>query len=1296
MTHRLPVFVAVFICSFCGLQPRYLAAQQSSTAPAVDRREVNQPILLVDSESPNSHVYSLRFVADGSNGLRLLAGGEGKVIWQWQIRDDERAKSVRLDSLPRIRWPIDRGHRGLISSLASGGASAGGSPMVAYGGFGVIPANVQVRPLNREDSVINFHSTQLPVVQNGIFSLEFWREPKRLLAVGCGSDEPKRGLILIWKLDQTESPCGVLETGFDEVPFMSVSPDGKTLVAADRTSKRVRQWTIREVEAFRVDAPVDFSMPSPVIGLVCTSERGCLVATQSHGLVPLEGKSSEKSAATAVRLVLRNRTSRTVTLATRSGGKNINTWDVASERSVEVSTSAVQQLAVRDAMYDWQNTDLDLRVSPYWEFEFQADAKGRPRIKAFAGASLFAAAGGVSVALKNKIDLDPGSSVFGKVQRAIDVCAIDSDRPLVASLQESQFVGPVTALAVSPDGRFVAAAGEHTRATLGQFGQQPIPEVRLWRVADGTLVAVTPDRAAVATSLSPIRRVSLSRTRTQSMVPDVIRFSWGNETHATLSLADTLKDHAVSLVDPRSNEVAAGNDAQAWGMRADKDRFWLTLQSSPPEEIGPFPHLDWFSRDIWLAHRFRRQKKEYMAIAYRAGLLIWDLERLRQFSSSSVQQQEQALVRSFYGHTGRLSCISASEDGTYLITGSEDGSISLWSLLGIEQPYDGTRELGLVLRSSDRRTFVEQVVRGLPTFFSGLHPNDELEGVQLPRPGRPEKEWLVPQAKWESALKEVPPGLEARFQMRGRPGWLVAGLFHEPLWTLYPMLDGQWVMVTPSQLFGASSDDAMRRFGWHVNLGRGKENHVAFFPLDLFRESYENVVPIVQTSWKEQRPAVRSSSFDLPTVVEIQELRAEISGRKQVVTEFDRPVDFEVRLSVQPSGHETPQQLELWCNGYLVQQAPLNSAAKSPANSTAAVSKFVWPVEKSLLRSGDQNLLIAIVRSTSEGKSSDGKPVGPPLKLVSRAVRTITVAGSAVPKIHFLGIGVTDLKHAAEFGLSRESLKPLRFAANDVCLLGLTLGERASASGLERGEFRYLVSEVPEGLAVDRKQVAPPTHGEILKSLDRLCDLAAPNDFVCVSISCHGFGESDGAHLVVHDTSPKLENAVTDRELFAERLWKLKAASLVLLDACHSGSSLTGDSLRGLNGFGLGPEILVSCKPQQQSFETQHMHRVGERWFGMSLFSASLVEALSGQELSGKDAASHDMSAVAYRPQIDRNGDGFLSVEELGLHAIRRVPALKQLTKLPNAAAEMPQLPDLLPSLAFPRQMVRLRIPDRR
>ena len=1264
----LPPKLFIYVTLIFGLLPEPSSAQQ-----ALDRREANQPILLVDSEAPASNIIALRFVEDSTQGLRLLAAGEGKVVWQWQVRTDPRSKTVSLEPLSRIRWPINRGLRGMIFSMASGRPLADAPPIVAFGGFGALPTLVQLQTVGLEHPLSALHSPELPFPQNGVYCLEFWPEPAKLLAVGCTGVEAQQALVLIWDLERPARPREILETGFDAVRFLRVSPNGRTLVAADGSGLKLRRWNIGEKDSVRPAATGDFTLPSQVVGLEWEDDQRCLVATMSHGLVPL----GEKVDPATARLVLRNRTTRPLTFAARANGENMTSWDVAAERSRVVTTPLVQQIAIREGNSDWQTTDLDLRVSSSWELDAELDAKGRPKIFAFAGMSLFASSNGVSVALKSGLSLDRTEPNTFKIQKRIGVDNLRSDRSLRALLQEPSFSGAVTALAVSPDGQFVAAAGEHPRATAGRFGEQPIQEIRVWRVSDGSLVAVAPDRLAVPTSLSPIHSVGLSRSQSKATVPDVVLFSWGNDVQVKLSIAESLNDQAVSVRPVNANGAAITGTAQAWSVRPDKDRFWLTRQKPQPQEVGPFPQLTWLSSDVWEAHRFSRQKKEYMAIGDRGGILIWDLERLQQLAKGPTQQQERALVRCFYGHTGRLRCLSVSEDRNYLISGATDGSICLWSLNGIERAYDGVRELGLKLQHDANRTRVEEVTKGLPAFFAGLEPNDELVQIRPLRPGRSSADWIVLPEQFEPAIKEIPPGLGVQFQVRGRPAVMTAELIHEPLWTLYPMLDGQWVMVTPSQVFGASSDEAMRRFGWHLNLGSDRENQVALFPLDLFRESHENIVPIVQTSWKDQRPLVRSSSFHIPTLVEITEVRAADSQRATIANELSQAVDLDVSLSLQRSGQETPKQLQLWCNGRFVQQAELDS-------KTSAPSLFRWSVPKSLLRVGDRNMLIAVVRSESGS---------PPIKLVNRAIRTISVAGTSTPKMHFLGVGVTDLDQAARFQQSLSPIKPLRFAANDVCLLGLALAERAQASGFELGEFRYLVAKTPEGIGINATQVAPPTHDEVLKALDHLQATAAPNDFLCVSISCHGFVADNGAYLVVQDSAPDFHNTVTDRELFEDRLWKLNCPALVFLDACHSGSALTGDSLRGMNGFGLGPEILVSCKPQQESYERDRLHQFGKRWFGMSVFTASLLEALTGHELSETGVTERQMTSVAASSNIDRNGDGFLSVEELGLHATLRVPVLQKMTRPESSDAENVQQPDLLPSLSFPRSRIRLRAP---
>ncbi len=1260
-----PLAVVFVVAAFLGTQVESLIAQVS-----LDRRELNQPILLVDSESPTANVFALRFVRDGADGLRLLAAGEEKFVWQWQVRQEAQSQSVSLDPLPKLRWPINRGLRGMISSIATGRAHVADSSMVAFGGYGLLPTSVQLQSLDGKRALTSLHSDELPFLQNIVYGLEFWPEPSKLLAVGCGAAESEQAVILIWDVDQPMRPRDVLKTGFDAVRFLSVSPNGRSLVATDGVGLKVRRWSVRETDPFQTEAPVDVSVPSPVVGFTWQDDHHCLVATHKHGLISLDERPLDEN---TVSLVIRNRTPRPLTMATRRNGQNLQTWEVASKRSQSGTSPAVQQIGIRDGNNDWQTTDLDLGASPAWEFDVDLDASGRPRILACVRGKLFAQANGVIMGVKASLALNQSPP---KRLDCIDVGHVDGNRPLLARLQESTNFEAITAVAVSPDGQFVAAVGK-----------QPIQEIRLWRVSDGSLVAVTPDRRATPTGLSPIRSVGLARSEPSSTVPDVIRFSWSDNTRLSLSLSESMSRKLISKQTSGPDNPHPNRGPQSWTVRPDRDRFWMTNKSVEGQKVGPFPLLKWLSSEVLEAHRFVRKNGEYMAIGYPEGILIWDLAGLKALVNESTQRQEQALVRVFHRHTGRLSCLNVSEEGNYLITGTTDGSICLWSLRGIEQPHDGIRELGLKLRRDGNSLRVENFTPGLPAYFAGLQPNDELLKLRVSRGSSQESEWIEHANQMESALRALPPGSRAEFQVRGRPGISGALLLHEPLWTLYPMLDGQWVMSTPAQVFGASSDEAMRRFGWHLNLEGQHDQSVTFFPLDLFRDTHEGIAQIAQTSWKGQQPVVRTSSLELPSRVEITEIQAADGPRMSLTDEFARPVDLNVTLSVQRSGQEIPKQLALWCNGRLIRQENWEPPVDQPPTVR-------WSVPKSALRIGDRNQLIAVVRSDSAGNANHRE--GSPATLVNRAIRTIFVAGTPRPKIHFLGVGVTDLDHATRFQQTSAGIKPLRFAVNDVCLLGRALAERAGDSGFDLGEFRYLVPRVPDGIEISATQVAPPRHDEVLKALDRLRETAAPEDFVCVALSCHGFAADNGAYLVVQDTAPDFRDAVTDRELFADRLWKLNCPTLVLLDACHSGSALTGESLRGLSGFGLGPEILVSCKPRQESFEAERLYRLGDRWFGMSVFTASLLEALSGHELSGSSLADRRMNPVVYGPSIDRNGDSFLSVEELGLHATQRVPVLQKLVNQEAAALETRQQPDLLPSLAFPRDRIRLRIPSSR
>ena len=1305
-----------------------LAVPQSlwSADAAIDRREANQPILLGEFNSPQCDINALQFMADGANRWRLFAAGRDKIVWQWALRSEDGGQSVRLDPLERIRWPIDRGYRGLVYTLATQSGEAGSS-LVAFGGVGEIhfPAGVFVSAAETSERQQILNVPDGIPLQWHVTSLAFWPRQARHLAVGYFAMDPGNARIAVWDLDHPRQSRAILATNFDSIDHLAISPDGRRLVAAAGNRPAIKLWSIEQLSPWKEGHSRELELPSPITGLCWIDQDEFAVATKKHGVRRFRDARPTVELSETVEVIVRNHTRRRVTFSVAKGTKPVSSWSVEPNSKRVETTADGNQLSLREASSEVLAIPFTFGRGEHHEFDIRPASSGSGVVLSVVMATRnLVCANGRLATIRDEFTLSKGQRESEKYRVRVACESTSSELELSVGLKDSAFEDIRCRLALSPDGKFLAASGWKWRSANQPFGQQAVQEIRLWRLADGELVSVLPDRRLSLNGLSQIQRVEISRSQPTRSFPDRVRFEWlarqsviAGETDAqpearsgfSLTADAALNDGTIGLDSaatwgPHANEVP-----QNWEIRSEEDRFWLTPTTPSRKEIGPIPHLKWFSQEVWRGQEFTRQNRRYVAVAYPAGILVWNVDRLRSGPGNAVPAWSQSLVRCFFGHVGRVNCLSASADGDWLISGAADGSISLWSLQGIDQPYDGQKELGLELRQESGRTFVKSVVEGLPAFVAGLkgdnpsRSGDEIMGLTVSKPGRPPVETQVPRERWDEALRQLSPEQDVRFEIRGKAGFLGSSVYREPLWTLYPMLDGQWVMVTPSQVFGASSDEAMRRFGWHMNLTT--EGHVELFPLDLFREKYDDVVSIV-TSWKSQVPAVRPGSLELPSLVEITDVRA---GGEAISTtaELPQPVDLSVNLRVQQTADEELRQLELWCNGTLIQKSKL-SAAGEPTQSP-----LPWIVRKDVLRVGDRNTLVGVVRSRLRDQKRSNSPANNAaenkdvknavdddpqgyISLTNRALRSVRVGGTVTPKtpkLHFVGIGVTELQHESGFRNSPTPIEPLKFSANDVCLLGEALADRRQASGFDLGEFHYLVSAPPEGLDLKAGRIAKPTRDQVLKTLDRLCEIAGPNDFVWIAIACHGFNHRSQASLVVQDTTPNWENVLTDKDLFEDRLYQLKAPALVLLDACHSGSALTSNALRGLSGFGLGPEVLVSCKPNQLSYENEKLRYDHGHWYGMGAFTASLVEALRGDALSVGPSGTRTMIPDRASNLMDRNGDGYLSVEELGLHAAVRVPAIRRLSSGKDEALELQQ-PDLLPSLAFPRNRIRFRIPQ--
>ncbi len=211
------------------------------------------------------------------------------------------------------------------------------------------------------------------------------------------------------------------------------------------------------------------------------------------------------------------------------------------------------------------------------------------------------------------------------------------------------------------------------------------------------------------------------------------------------------------------------------------------------------------------------------------------------------------LVRSFRDHTGRVTHLDASEDGTVLSSLAEDRLIKLWSLKGLteaprESPHIATWGAEFVVQNG---VIVGKVLPGGIAERRGLATGDRIRRVRW---GRGSDEAAESAAGILRAFNERPvwtPIVIYRDRLANRitndwepsegaaesnwerreivPAW-------EPMVTMFLDRSGEWAVWMPDGTYNASATGDVL-FGWQVN--RGSQEEPGFFSAGRFRERFE-------------------------------------------------------------------------------------------------------------------------------------------------------------------------------------------------------------------------------------------------------------------------------------------------------------------------------------------------------------------------------------------------------------------------------------------------------------------------
>ena len=1238
-------------------------AQGTSRVDLLESRGVNAPTLQSDFPFPVSTVRALRFLRSGRDHF-LLAAGDDRVVHWWKV-NFHKGRPHDLVLLHTLRWPVARGQGQVLALDAA--AFHDGTMRVAFGGNGIYASRVMIFSSDRIRAPVVLDPETLAGSHQQVLAIQFHPSNPQLLAVGYSGDpQEKDAQVIVWKTAGGKTrPMLQISTGLGGVDGLAFSGDGHQIAVCDSQTGEYRAFSLGEAG----EPLVSINTDTGIHGLIWTQPGKWQVATGTHGLIEPGGIRFDE-------FTIINRTGRpaeirdtrkNTLLAALSGDERytISTADLRIRTRVGRNESGVLPLsAVRRAAHL-----LDIRfVSGELTF-------GLPGLCSTVAAS---ADGRWSVTGRQ------GVRFAGHLQKPV---AVVRDHQ---SGQETVLTVPgiddaIRAAAITKDGRFVAVA---TRIRSEQRDASPVSICFLDRISGSQLLAVPP-----ADSQSPstgrISAVRLGTLEVEGRATGYIDIGFGGQLGNVLT-SRSLTPASSSQVRLTLQDIELGTASRKLSVQVSPSQLWLrtdgessfTLNGTGSLETEEFqlqksPEL----QTPTAALRFELQGRRLIAVGYSQGAVaVWDMET-------------EHPVRRFYGHNGAVLALDVSDDGQLLVSGGDDGVLRGWPLQDI-----AVSELGLTFQADTGPLKVDQVKPGWPGFFAGFKPGHEILKIVKVEPGG--SELTVPPGERRAALQNPTPGrqLLVTVQAGAQQATLHTTARFEPMFELWLLSNGEWLVSTPQKLFAVSdsnpvdSSGVMRHFGWNVNLGREGVSSTRFFPLETYSSDESGNRFRIAAAITRRKPVRTARAFRenvWPSRIAIEAIRAG-TRNTPVIASIDGPVDLSVDLTARTTGNERILEASLWCNGRRI-KVPQVASEQGESVSVA--------VPGEALRTGTVNLLVASVTSEISGRI-----------LVGRDVRTIVVGEKPqnakvrrTPRIHYIGVGVTDLDAANEF--ASFGIRPLKFSANDAWFFGQALLSSVDGSdwsaGYERGYFGFALN--PADIAGDydkslASDIQEPTGQGVLTLLAELNGQVSADDFVCVLMTGHGFSirsdgqqEQSGFFFATRDCDPELSRAVTGKDLF-RHLDQFACPTLLLLDACHSGGISSNHRISPPGQLSLGPEIITSSRSRQLSYVSEKIGFQGRRR-GHSLFTAAAIEALSGHRIELTETGSSAVRTVPTgRLRRDADGNGNLTVSELAVYLQRRVPMLQRAAGLLEDPEVKEQNPEILPSSTFTAESIRFSV----
>jgi WD40 repeat protein len=526
--------------------------------------------------------------------------------------------------------------------------------------------------------------------------------------------------------------------------------------------------------------------------------------------------------------------------------------------------------------------------------------------------------------------------------------------------------------------------------------------------------------------------------------------------------------------------------------------------------------------------------------------------------------------RKFIGHTGAVHAFGDSPDGRFLVSGSADRTLRIWSLGRVDDmgwpdfdsygngavyflsPGGNAERAGIRIGDTfvkiggrDLGTVIDRMITGKRDYLPGQRTE-----VELTRGGQPYRVEL-----------ELTAG----------------GDFVNPLLSLF-VAGEEWVLWTPSGYYDASPGGD-RLIGWHVN--RGREKAARFYTAHQFRKQFyrpDVIDKILETGdaaraveLANQARQRESESLDLrkpedlrkvePPRVQVEEPRSGTHTQDKSVT---------VRAEVSSQNGEPIGDVKVLLNGRPI-------TGKSLAMGVGD-TEFVRHVELNVELDPGWNS-VSVLATNRRSRSSSR-----PQEIIVRR-DTTDPDDQEKPRAFVLAVGISDYAKA-EYKLD--------FAHRDAQAFAAVWTSQAGK----------LYEDVQTRVLLNQKA----TVVAIREGLDWLNTNVGPKDYAIIFFAAHGVGNSsEGYYIASYDVEPRrlISTAIPDRDLIslAESLHCRR--TMVFLDTCHAGGIAGArpnypESLRELTSDEVGAVMFGACKPRESSQENSE--------WGHGAFTKAILE----------------------------------------------------------------------------------------